>query len=74
MIGETGSPATSQASYLEGVEQQLPTDFPQVRAVAYFDAAGPAADWSLTPAGLTALGRLASNPSFSAMPGADRVR
>jgi hypothetical protein len=65
MIGETGSPAATQAAFLQGVQQNLPSQFPQIKAFAYFDAPGPADDWALTGSGLTAFTALGADPYFA---------
>jgi hypothetical protein len=66
MIGETAAHADDQASYLLGIESSLPAQFPDVKALIYFDATGPGGTWALSESGLHALSRLAANPYFSA--------
>jgi hypothetical protein len=68
MIGETGAMANDQAGYLSGIESALPTQFPDVRALVYFDAVGPAGSWVLTGGGLLAYRQIAANPYFSVRP------
>ena len=63
MVAETGATAGNQAPYLESVAADLPA-LPAFKAVVYFDATGPTADWQLSGAGLTAFGALARNPLF----------
>jgi beta-mannanase len=65
MIGETAATASDQASYLQGIAGTLPSQFPLVKALVYFDAQGPAASWVLTPEGLQAYRQLASSSYFS---------
>jgi hypothetical protein len=64
MVAETGSQGPSQASYLESIGAGMPA-LPAFKAVVYFDAPGPAADWALAGTGLTAFGVLARQPYFS---------
>ena len=66
MIGETAAHPDDQAAYLAGIESSLPTQFPDIKALIYFDAHGPDGPWELGPSGLQALSRLATNPFFSA--------
>jgi hypothetical protein len=65
MIAETGARRDGQAAYLSGLASLLPSTFPQVKALAYFDAEGPRGDWSLTGEGLRAFADLAADPYFS---------
>ncbi len=65
MVGETGATATDQAAYLQGIGSALPSQFPDIKALVYFDAPGPADLWVLTPDGLQAYGQLARSPYFS---------
>ena len=64
MIGETGAIATDQAAYLQGIGSALPSQFPDIKALVYFDAPGPADLWVLTPDGLQAYRQLASSSYF----------
>ena len=67
--GERKSGPVSQAQYLQEIAATLPTQFPQIKAVLYFDNPGNAPnDWTLTPDGIAALGRLAANPYFAPRP------
>ncbi len=53
MVGETGTTAPYQPAYLNGNSRALlAAQFPLLKALSYFDARGPADDWTLTPAGL----------------------
>ncbi len=65
MIGETGAMANGQTLYIQGIGSSLPTQFPKIKALVYFDARGPAAPWQLTGNGLEAFHELAANPYFS---------
>jgi hypothetical protein len=67
-IGETGAMAIDQAAYLSGIESALPTQFPNVKALVYFDAVGPAGSWVLMGSGVEAYGQVAANPYFSVRP------
>jgi mannan endo-1,4-beta-mannosidase len=68
MIAETGAEPIDQAAYLQGIESSLPTQFPEIKALVYFDAPGPAGSWALVGSGLDAFHRLATDPYFSARP------
>jgi hypothetical protein len=62
-------PKTEQQAFLTGIEQSLPTQFPAVKALVYFDAPTDLANWQLGDLGMAALTHLASDPYFSNMPG-----
>jgi hypothetical protein len=54
IVGETGA-GTGQATYLDGASRaMLAAQFPKIRALSYFDAIGPAGNWSFTAPGLAA--------------------
>ncbi len=63
MVAETGSAGAAQPSFIDSIGTGAPA-LPAVKAVAYFDAPGPAAPWQFTPAGLGAFARLAAQPYF----------
>ena len=42
MIGETGAMPADQAAYIQGMAAQLPTSYPEIKALIYFDARLPA--------------------------------
>ncbi len=65
MVAETGATASDQSQYISGLAQTLPSSFPAVKAVVYFDANGPNGNWALTPAGLAAFKMMASDQYFS---------
>jgi hypothetical protein len=65
MVGETAAMATDQVAYLQGIAGALPSQFPLVKALVYFDAQGPAGSWILTAAGLQAYRQLAGSTYFS---------
>jgi hypothetical protein len=68
IVAETGA-TTDQKEYLEGIEEVVPRDFPQIKAIVYFDAAGDI-DWRLSSyggVGMTAFARLGQIPYFGAM-------
>jgi hypothetical protein len=65
MIAETGALGAGQAAYLSSLATLLPSTFPQIKALAYFDAEGPRGDWSLDGDGLRAFADLAADPYFS---------
>jgi len=64
MVAETGSAGSAQAGFIESIGTDAPS-LPQFKAVVYFDAQGPLADWRFTPAGLQAYAALARNPYFA---------
>jgi hypothetical protein len=69
IVAETGA-TTDQADFLRGVGELLPRDFPQVKALVYFDAAGEI-DWRLRSyggAGVGAFAALGQSPHFATMP------
>ena len=65
IVVETGALPNDQAAYLDGIGKSVPTQFPALKAILYFDAPGPEGEWELTPAGLAAFARLLANPYFS---------
>jgi beta-mannanase len=65
LIAETGAKVADQAAYLEGIASSLPTMFPDIKAVVYFDSVGPAGSWVLQGGGLSAFHQLESNSYFS---------
>ena len=65
IVVETGAPPDEQAAYFNDIGQSVPAQFPSLKAILYFDAAGNNGDWALTPAGLSAFAQLLANPYFS---------
>ena len=66
MVAETGA-TTDQAEYLRGIAEVLPRDFPEIKALIYFDAAGDI-DWRLGSygaTGLAAFAELGRRPYFA---------
>ena len=65
MVGETGAYVNDQVPYLTSLEKSVPTRFPQIRAVGYFDADSHY-NYSLSPgsAGLQQFRSMAQNPLF----------
>jgi hypothetical protein len=63
IVAETGSTGSVQAPFIDSIGPGV-SGLPDFRAVAYFDAPGPTADWGFTPAGLAAFARLAALPVF----------
>lgn len=74
IVDETGEeaangPPFTQARYMEDIAATLPTRFPAIKALIYFNAPGNKPNnWVLTPDGEAAFARLAANPYFRAMP------
>ena len=48
-----------------GIGQSVPTQFPGLKAILYFDAPGKDGDWSLSQPGLAAFAQLLANSYFS---------
>ncbi len=65
IVVETGAPQNDQSNYLGGIGQSVPTQFPGLKAILYFDAVGNNGDWSLSQPGLAAFAQLLANPYFS---------
>ena len=63
MVAETGAYGSDQPAFIDSIGADAPA-LPAVKAVAYFDAPGPANSWQFTPAGLVAFGHLAATPYF----------
>ena len=63
MIAETGALAADQSAFLQGILATAPT-MPDIKAVVYFDAAGPKGSWVLTGPGLQEFALLADNVYF----------
>lgn len=75
MVGETGScenlaPPYDQASYFATIASELPTVYPAIRAIDYFDEkasydnGNPGCSWALDANGIAAFGTLAHMPYF----------
>jgi hypothetical protein len=65
MIAETAAMGSAyQNQYLSSMKTQA-SQLPDIKAIVYFDSAGPAGDWSLQGDGITAFKDLASNSYFS---------
>ncbi len=63
IVAETGASGAAQAGFVDSIGTGLPT-LPGFKGVVWFDAPGPALDWSFTPAGLRAFAALARDPYF----------
>lgn len=66
MVAETGALGADQPAYLASILASAPSDFPQIKALVYFDAPGPRGNWSFTTSGLAEFAQLARNSYFSA--------
>ena len=64
MIAETGALAKDQSAYLGGIGLSMSTQFPAIKALVYFDAAGPAGAWQLVGNGLDAYRALGQDAYF----------
>ncbi len=62
---ETRAFANEQARYFEGIRQNVPKQFPQLKAIVYFDAPGNNGDWELSQAGLESFAQLLAEPYFA---------
>jgi len=65
IVAETGASPNDQAEFLNGIGQTVPTQFPNLKAIVYFDSKGPQGEWELTQAGLSAFAQLLASPYFS---------
>jgi len=66
IIAETGAVASDQVAFFNSAVPALQSQYPDIKALVYFDAAGPQGNYSLTPAGLAAFKQFASNPYMQA--------
>jgi hypothetical protein len=66
LIGETGEePGATQAAWISQVGQQVSSDFPDIKALLFFDSRGKD-DYAITaPASVTALANLARSTYFN---------
>jgi Glycosyl hydrolase family 26 len=64
LVGETGALTTDQTGYLQGIGSALPTQFPQIKALLYWDSVGQSGNWVLQGDGLKAFASMASQPYF----------
>lgn len=64
IVAETGAAGAAQPEFIASIGTGMPT-LPGFKGVVWFDAPGPALDWSFTPAGLQAFAALAREPYFS---------
>jgi hypothetical protein len=67
IVCETGAEAANQPAFLSSADQ-LPSDYPNLKAIVYFDSHGPLGNYVFTPQGLAAFMNLAHDPSLSALP------
>jgi len=67
ILCETGAEGADQPAFFASAEQ-LPGEYPNLKALVYFDSHGPLGSYVLTPQGLAAFATLAHGPSFSALP------
>jgi beta-mannanase len=65
LVGETGATAVDQAQYLKGMETDLPSLYPDIKAVIYWDAVGSSANWVLRASTLPAFRQMVQSPYFS---------
>ena len=64
IVAETGASGASQPGFIASIGSGMPT-LPGFKGVVWFDAPGPALDYTFTPAGLQAFGTLARDPYFA---------
>lgn len=67
MIAETGALPNYQADYLIGMKDAL-VDYPNIKAVIYFDSQGTNHDWTLKDSGLSEFSKLTNDPYFQVNP------
>jgi beta-mannanase len=65
MIAETGAMSIDQAQYVQGIQHLLPTTYPQIKALVYFDSIGPAGSWVLSGSGFAAFKSMSESAYFS---------
>lgn len=65
MIGATGAEAENQVAYFTELRERLPTQYPQIKAMNYFNAVGTNGDFTLQGQGLEAFKRMANDPYFT---------
>ncbi len=64
IICETGAEGTFQSAFIASAAQ-LPSQYPNVKAIVYFDSHGPLGSYVLTPQGLEAFKALGENANFN---------
>ncbi len=64
MVGETGATASDQALYVQSLDSQLPSAYPDFKALIYFDAPGDFGNWAFNGNGIAAFRALAASPYF----------
>jgi beta-mannanase len=64
LVGETGATSADQTAFIDGMETDIGTEFPDIKAVVYWDAVGSRADWVLSGPGLSAFSSMAATPFF----------
>jgi hypothetical protein len=67
MIAETGADVSIQPAFLNAAAATLQTQYPQVKALVYFDSSGFTDSWTLSPQGLSAFRTMGANPYFAAV-------
>ena len=65
MVAETAAMGANQSFYIQGIQQSIPSQFPDFKAVVYFDSNATGGNWTLAGAGLTAFAALSHDPYFS---------
>lgn len=76
IVTETGAPTSynigkqpppgEQAAWINGIQSSMPTAFPQIKGLVYYDSPTSASNWEFGAAGMAAFKSLASDPYFSA--------
>lgn len=64
MIGATGATAADQVKYFADIRVRLPTKYPRIKALNYFNAMGNNGNFTLRGEGLAAFKILANTPYF----------
>jgi beta-mannanase len=65
MVAETGALGANQGPYLQEILQSVPTQYPDFKAIVYFDSNASGGDWTLQGPGLTAFQSLSHSSYFS---------
>ncbi|MEO8926200.1 MAG: glycosyl hydrolase [Caulobacteraceae bacterium] len=64
LVGATGATPVDQFQYILGMQQSALTEFPNIKAIMYFDAPGALGNFSLAGNGLSAYKTMADTPYF----------
>jgi hypothetical protein len=65
MVAETAAPYGVQATYLKAAAAELPTEFPAIKAIGYFDHNARYGSWAFGQDGLSAFKAMAQSAYFT---------